>query len=224
MGDDGPVTNPRNTGPEPTSPPDATASRWSALRPKRGLLAATLLAVAAIDQISKIVAVDALEGKAPVDLLGEWFQLTLLRNPGAAFSMGTGSTWLFTTIQIVFIVAVAVGSKWLRTPWPTISAGLIAGGAAGNLIDRLFRDPSFYFGHVVDFLSVRGFAVFNLADSAITVGVIMLAAWIMFSPDVDEMTGDAKKETKREDAQTETETETETKTKREGAGEETADA
>nr|WP_240452569.1 signal peptidase II [Corynebacterium xerosis] len=210
------MTNPRNTGPEPTSPPDATASRWSALRPKRALLAATVLAVAAIDQISKIVAVDALEGKAPVDLLGEWFQLTLLRNPGAAFSMGTGSTWLFTTIQIVFIVAVAVGSKWLRTPWPTISAGLIAGGAAGNLIDRLFRDPSFYFGHVVDFLSVRGFAVFNLADSAITVGVIMLAAWIMFSPDVDEMTRDAKKETKREDAQT--------KTKREGAGEETADA
>ena len=201
------MTNPRNTGPEPTSPPDATASRWSALRPKRGLLAATVLAVAAIDQISKIVAVDALEGKAPVDLLGEWFQLTLLRNPGAAFSMGTGSTWLFTTIQIVFIVAVAVGSKWLRTPWPTISAGLIAGGAAGNLIDRLFRDPSFYFGHVVDFLSVRGFAVFNLADSAITVGVIMLAAWIMFSPDVDEMTGDAKQTTKRE-----------------GAGEETADA
>ena len=201
------MTNPRNTGPEPTSPPDATASRWSALRPKRGLLAATVLAVAAIDQVSKIVAVDALEGKAPVDLLGEWFQLTLLRNPGAAFSMGTGSTWLFTTIQIVFIVAVAVGSKWLRTPWPTISAGLIAGGAAGNLIDRLFRDPSFYFGHVVDFLSVRGFAVFNLADSAITVGVIMLAAWIMFSPDVDEMTGVAKKETKRE-----------------GAGEETADA
>ena len=214
------MTNPRNTGPEPTSPPDATASRWSALRPKRGLLAATVLAVAAIDQVSKIVAVDALEGKAPVDLLGEWFQLTLLRNPGAAFSMGTGSTWLFTTIQIVFIVAVAVGSKWLRTPWPTISAGLIAGGAAGNLLDRLFRDPSFYFGHVVDFLSVRGFAVFNLADSAITVGVIMLAAWIMFSPDVDEMTGDAKTETetKREDAQTET------KTKREGAGEETADA
>ena len=203
------MTNPRNTGPEPTSPPDATASRWSALRPKRGLLAATVLAVAAIDPISKIVAVDALEGKAPVDLLGEWFQLTLLRNPGAAFSMGTGSTWLFTTIQIVFIVAVAVGSKWLRTPWPTISAGLIAGGAAGNLIDRLFRDPSFYFGHVVDFLSVRGFAVFNLADSAITVGVIMLAAWIMFSPDVDEMTGDAK---------------TETETKREDAGEETADA
>lgn len=186
------MTNSRTPGSATNSPPDpAPARRWSALRPKRGLLAATILAVAAIDQVTKIVAVDALEGKAPVDILGEWFQLTLLRNPGAAFSMGTGSTWLFTTIQIAFIIAVAIGSKWLRTPWPTMSAGLIAGGAAGNLIDRLFRDPSFYFGHVVDFLSVRGFAVFNLADAAITVGVIMLAAWIMFSPDVDELTGDS---------------------------------
>ncbi|MFD5867660.1 signal peptidase II [Corynebacterium sp. NPDC060344] len=188
------MTNSRTPGSATSSPPDpAPARRWSALRPKRGLLVATILAVAAIDQVTKIVAVDALEGGAPVDILGEWFQLTLLRNPGAAFSMGTGSTWLFTTIQIAFIVAVAIASKWLRTPWPTISAGLIAGGAAGNLIDRLVRDPSFYFGHVVDFLSVRGFAVFNLADAAITVGVVILAAWIMFSPDVDEMTGDSKK-------------------------------
>lgn len=220
MGDDGAVTNAPNPGPDSTpgapeapdpgadATPVADAAAGSRpKRPKRGLLAATVLLVALIDQFTKVIAVSRLEGRPPVDVLGEWFQLVLLRNPGAAFSMGTDSTWLFTTIQIVFIVAVAVGSKWLRTPWPTISAGLIAGGAAGNLIDRLFRDPSFYFGHVVDFLSVRGFAVFNLADSAITVGVIMLAAWIMFSPDVDEMTGDAKKETKRE-----------------GAGEETADA
>ncbi|WP_295628862.1 signal peptidase II [uncultured Corynebacterium sp.] len=177
--------------PASTPPPDgaaAPASRWATLRPKRGLLAATIVAVAAIDQLTKIIAVENLENRPSIDLIGEWFQLTLLRNPGAAFSMGTGSTWLFTTIQIVFIVAVAVASKWLRTPWPAVSAGLIAGGAAGNLIDRLFRDPSFYFGHVVDFLAVRGFAVFNLADAAITVGVIMLAGWIMFSSDVDEMT------------------------------------
>lgn len=195
MGDDGRVTKSRAPGSATNSPPDpAPSRRWSALRPKRGLLAATVLIVAAIDQASKVFAVDALEGRAPVDLIGEWFQLTLLRNPGAAFSMGTESTWLFTTIQIAFIVAVAIGSKWLRTPWPTISAGLVAGGAAGNLIDRLFRDPSFYFGHVVDFLSVRGFAVFNLADAAITVGVIMLAAWIMFSSDVDELVGDSEKE------------------------------
>lgn len=149
-----------------------------------------MLVVAVIDQITKLLAVDALEGRAPVNVIGEFFQLTLIRNPGAAFSMGTDSTWLFTTIQIAFIIAVAVASKWLRTPLPAIAAGLVAGGAAGNLIDRLFRAPSFYFGHVVDFLSVRGFAVFNVADSAITVGAIALAAWIIFSRDVDEMTGE----------------------------------
>ena len=195
MGDDGRVTNSRTPGSATSSPPGpAPARRWSDRRPKRGLLAATVAAVAVVDQVTKIIAVDALEGEPPVDVIGQWFQLTLLRNPGAAFSMGTESTWLFTTIQIAFIVAVAVGSKWLRTPWPAVSAGLIAGGAAGNLIDRLFRDPSFYFGHVVDFLSVRGFAVFNLADAAITVGVIMLAAWIMFSSDVDELVGDSADE------------------------------
>src|SRR5699024_4507270 len=104
MGDDGRVTKSRTPGSATNSPPGpAPSRRWSALRPKRGLLAATVLIVAAIDQASKVFAVDALDGRAPVDLIGEWFQLTLLRNPGAAFSMGTGSTWLFTTIQIAFI-------------------------------------------------------------------------------------------------------------------------
>lgn len=207
MGDDGPVTNPRTPGSEaePTPPASSTtaSARWRELRPRRGLLAATVLAVAVVDQVSKIAAVNALEGKPSIDLIGEWFQLTLLRNPGAAFSMGTNSTWLFTTIQIVFIVAVAIASKYLRTPWPAVSAGLIAGGAAGNLLDRLFRDPAFYFGHVVDFLSARGFAVFNLADAAITVGVIMLAGWIMFSPDIDAMS-EAKKKQKKEQSPTTT--------------------
>lgn len=155
-------------------------------RPRRGLLVATVLAVALVDQVTKIIAVATLEGKPPVDVLGSWFQLLLLRNPGAAFSMGTGSTWLFTTIQIVFIVAVAIASRHLRTPMSAVAAGLIAGGALGNVIDRLFRDPGFYFGHVVDFLSVRGFAVFNIADAGITIGVLLLAAWIMFSPEPGE--------------------------------------
>lgn len=207
MGDDGAVTNAPNPGPDSTpGAPEAPDPRADATpvadaaagsrpkRPKRGLLAATVLLVALIDQVTKVIAVSRLEGRPPVDVLGEWFQLVLLRNPGAAFSMGTDSTWLFTTIQIVFIVAVAVGSKYLRTPLAAVSAGLIAGGALGNLIDRLFREPSFYFGHVVDFLSVRGFAVFNVADAAITVGVVLLAAWIMFSPEVDEIADGRKKD------------------------------
>lgn len=210
MGDDGAVTNAPNPGtdsapgapgaPDPgaAAAPAAAAPAASRVKsPRRGLLAATVALVALIDQVTKVIAVSRLEGRPPVDVVGEWFQLVLLRNPGAAFSMGTGSTWLFTTIQIAFIVAVVAGSKYLRTPLAAVSAGLIAGGALGNLIDRLFREPAFYFGHVVDFLSVRGFAVFNAADAAITVGVVLLAAWIMFSPDVDEL-ADARKKRARE--------------------------
>ncbi len=179
MGDDGAVMNQQNRD---AGAPEATGR--TALRPRRGALAAVAAAVVVIDQITKIWAVEALEHRPPVDVIGEWFQLTLLRNPGAAFSMGgEGFTWVFTTIQIAFIVAAIAVSGRLRTPWATASVGLIAGGAAGNLIDRLVREPSFYFGHVVDFLQVRGFAVFNLADSAITVGVIMLALWILFAPE-----------------------------------------
>ncbi|MEJ6020508.1 signal peptidase II [Corynebacterium sp. H113] len=166
-----------------TKPADTTQN--ARLKPLIGLLIATIVVVAVIDQISKIVAVGQLEGKPPIDVIGDWFQLTLLRNPGAAFSMGAESTWIFTSIQIVFIVLVGVFSKYLVTRTGAIAAGMVAGGALGNLIDRLFRDPSFYVGHVVDFFSVKHFAVFNVADAAITVGVIVLATWIVFSKDLD---------------------------------------
>lgn len=170
--------------------------------PRRALLGVVIVCVAIIDQISKVVAVNVLEGQPSVDVLGQWFQFTLIRNPGAAFSVGTSSTWIFTTLQILYIAAVAIFSKWLRSPISAIAAGLIAGGALGNLIDRLFRDPSFYLGHVVDFLSVRGFAVFNLADSAITIGVIILALWMVLSkePDLFAAQMEKEKELRREEA------------------------
>ena len=160
-------------------------SRKRKYYPRRGLLIAVIAVVAVIDQVSKLIAVAALEGQPRVSVLGEFFQLYLVRNPGAAFSFGTESTWVFTTLQIAYIVCAFVFAKWLRSPISAIAVGLISGGALGNLIDRLFRDPSFYFGHVVDFLSVRGFAVFNLADSAITIGVILLVVWLVFSKEPD---------------------------------------
>lgn len=153
--------------------------------PRRGLLISIIIVVAIVDQLSKIIAVETLEGRPRISILGDFFQLNLVRNPGAAFSFGTESTWIFTTLQILYIVAAFALSKWLRSPVSALAAGLISGGALGNLIDRLFRDPSFYLGHVVDFLSVRGFAVFNLADSAITIGVIVLVIWLVFSKEPD---------------------------------------
>lgn len=136
-------------------------------------MALIILGVAVIDQATKALMLSRLEPGVPVPLIGDWFRLLLLFNPGAAFSMGENSTWLFTTIQLTFVVVIAIAAPKIRDRGSALGLALIAGGALGNLIDRLFREPGFWFGHVVDFISVGGFAVFNLADSAITVGVVV---------------------------------------------------
>ncbi|WP_439648061.1 signal peptidase II [Corynebacterium lemuris] len=136
-------------------------------------MAVIILVVAAIDQATKATMLAWLEPGVPVPVIGDWLRFLLLFNPGAAFSMGENSTWLFTTIQLAFVIGVAIAAPRIRDRWQALGLALIAGGALGNLIDRLFREPGFWFGHVVDFISVGGFAVFNIADSAITVGVVV---------------------------------------------------
>ncbi|WP_425292303.1 signal peptidase II [Corynebacterium mayonis] len=121
-----------------------------------------------------------LEPGVPVTVLGDWFRLYLLFNPGAAFSMGQNSTWLFTTIQLGFVVGALIAAPRITQPWEAVGLALIAGGALGNLTDRLLRAPGFWFGHVVDYISVGRFAVFNLADAAITVGVAVFIASLFF--------------------------------------------
>jgi len=104
--------------------------------------------------------------------------LSLLRNSGAAFSLGSGYTWVFPLVTIAVVTWIAVLSRRLRsTPW-ALALGLVLGGALGNLIDRLFRAPGFLHGHVVDMVSLFGpyaqyFAVFNVADSCLSVGVVL---------------------------------------------------
>nr|WP_281178812.1 signal peptidase II [Corynebacterium humireducens] len=136
-------------------------------------MAVIILAVAAIDQATKALMLAWLEPGVPFPVIGDWFRFLLLFNPGAAFSMGENSTWLFTTIQLLFVVGISVAARRIHDRGQAFGLALIAGGALGNLIDRLFREPGFWFGHVVDFISVGGFAVFNVADAAITVGVVV---------------------------------------------------
>lgn len=134
---------------------------------------ATLLAVIIIDQLSKFAIVSALSPRQVVPVLGDWFRLYLVRNPGAAFSLGTDATPILASIQlaaVVLCIFLAFRSKSLFT---SLTIGLIGGGAAGNLCDRIFREPGGLRGHVVDFLSFWNFAIFNLADAAITVGVVL---------------------------------------------------
>lgn len=135
-------------------------------------MAAIIVIVAIIDQLTKILMLNILQD-GPIYLIGDWFRFRLLFNPGAAFSMGENSTWLFTCIQIAFVVGISIAARRVDDRWTAIGLALIAGGALGNLIDRLFRAPQFFIGHVVDFISVGSFAVFNIADSAITCGVVV---------------------------------------------------
>lgn len=143
------------------------------------MMAVIILAVAAVDQVVKAIMLSWLEPGVPVPVIGDWFRFFLLFNPGAAFSIGADSTWLFTTIQLTFVVVIAILAPKIRDRWQAVGLAMIAGGALGNLIDRLFRDPGFWFGHVVDYISVGGFAVFNIADASITCGVVVFVIAIL---------------------------------------------
>lgn len=138
-----------------------------------GLVVAVMLAIGAVDQGVKQLMLNWLEPGVPQPVIGDWFRFYLLFNSGAAFSMGENLTWVFTAIQLAFVLGALWFGPRMSSKWEALGVAMIAGGALGNLIDRLFRDPGFWFGHVVDYISVGNFAVFNLADAAITVGVVV---------------------------------------------------
>ncbi|MGV0391419.1 MULTISPECIES: signal peptidase II [Corynebacterium] len=145
-----------------------------------GMMAAIIVGVAVVDQAVKQLMLSILTEGEPLPVLGDWFRFYLLFNPGAAFSMGgAGSTWLFTTIQLAFVVGVAIAAPRITDRGQAVGLAMIAGGALGNLVDRLVREPGFWFGHVVDFISVGNFAVFNIADASITCGVVVFIIFLL---------------------------------------------
>ncbi|BAH49048.1 signal peptidase II [Rhodococcus opacus B4] len=141
---------------------------------RRLLLFAIAGAILATDLLTKILAVANIEPGRPVWLIGDVVSLRLVRNPGAAFSMATGMTWLLTLVAVGVVIGVVRIGRTLRSPWWALGLGLVLGGALGNLVDRFFRAPGVMQGHVVDFVSVGWWPVFNVADSAIVCGAILL--------------------------------------------------
>ncbi|WBO66893.1 signal peptidase II [Streptomyces camelliae] len=144
----------------------------------RGRRIAVLFAVAAfayaLDLISKTLVVAKLEGHEPIKLVGDLLELHAIRNPGAAFGFGGAFTVIFTLIAAaVIVVIIRLARKLYSFPW-AVALGLLLGGALGNLTDRVFRAPGVFEGQVVDFIAPKGFAVFNLADSAIVCGGILI--------------------------------------------------
>jgi signal peptidase II len=138
-----------------------------------GVLFAVAAFVLAADMVSKIIVVAKLSGRPPVRLLHGFLTLDYTRNAGAAFSIGTGATYVFGIVAIgVILVILRTARRLFSTPWAVV-LGLLLGGATGNLIDRLLRSPGVLRGHVVDWIQLPHFAVFNLSDSAISIGGVL---------------------------------------------------
>lgn len=135
--------------------------------------------VIAADVISKAVIVAKMPGHhPPIRLLGGLLTITLTRNGGAAFSIGTSMTIVFTAIAAGVIIYILRAARNLRSIGWAITLGLLLGGATGNLLDRIFRAPGLFQGHVVDWIELPHWPVFNLADSAVVcagVLVVLLA-------------------------------------------------
>lgn len=130
-------------------------------------------AVVAIDQFTKFLAITVLEGRPPVDVIGRLAGFTFYRNPGAAFGMGSNVTWVFALIAIGVLVAILVLSRKLGSLAWAVGLGLLLGGLFGNLVDRLFRQPGFFHGAVVDFIDLS-FFICNVADIAISAAAVTL--------------------------------------------------
>ena len=145
-------------------------------------IAVLAVLVLAADQTAKFAAILNLPSEEPVHVLGDVLVFYLVRNPGAAFSLGTGVTWIFT----LALAAVAVVIVWLavtrvRSRAWSVVLGLLLGGVLGNLGDRLFRPPAFGVGHVVDFISTPWMlpAIYNVADMFIVTMMIAVALLVV---------------------------------------------
>jgi signal peptidase II len=145
------------------------------------VLATVPVLVVLIDQLSKELALNYLTGEPPLRLLWGAVYLNLTRNSGAAFSLGSDYTFVFPIIAVIVLAGIVWLSRRLRSVAWGVALGLIAGGAVGNLGDRIFRAPAMFHGHVVDMISLfdeagRVFpagAIFNIADSALFCGVVL---------------------------------------------------
>ena len=135
----------------------------------------TAAVVLALDQLTKHLVVTNLAGRPPVDLIGEVVQLRYTTNSGGAFSLLTGAPLFFGIMAIVIVGGIIYASRRAKPLSLLVVLGLVLGGALGNLTDRLLRDEGLLRGEVVDFVKVGWWPVFNVADSCVVVGGILLA-------------------------------------------------
>ncbi len=170
-----------NDADSPSAVPDVRS------RSSRLLLALVVIAavVYLADLGTKTLAVARLVPGEPVQIIGDTVTFTLVRNSGAAFSMATGYTWILTIIALAVVATIIRFSRRLGSAAWAVGLGLVLGGALGNLTDRIFREPGPLRGHVVDFVSVGWWPVFNVADSAVVSGAVLLVVLTLLGYEYD---------------------------------------
>lgn len=145
----------------------------------------TTAVVLLVDQLTKTWAVATLEGQPDRQIIGDLLRFSFVRNPGAAFGLGGGGTIIFSLVAVVVAVVLFRMSTKLVSIWWAVALGLMLGGAVGNLLDRLFREPAPLRGHVVDFLRLPNWPVFNVADMSLVTAAVMIVALSLFNVSYD---------------------------------------
>ncbi|MFF0340685.1 signal peptidase II [Kribbella sp. NPDC004875] len=163
-----PVDDMSAGSPSSPAPPASRSWKWTALFGGVGLV------VLFLDQLTKALALAHLTPGEPVNVVGSLLKFNLIRNSGAAFSLGAGYTPYISAVQIIVAIGVIYLSRRLGSAGWSVAFGLLFGGAVGNILDRIFREPSPFHGHVVDFLQTPHWAIFNVADMAVTSAAILL--------------------------------------------------
>ena len=150
------------------------------------VVAIVAVSVIVLDQWTKSWAVTTMRprmvagGEVPIMLAGSWLQLIYTENTGAAFSLGTGVTWIFSLIAIIVVIVIIRTATRLGSMWWAVALGGLLGGAIGNLIDRLTRAPGVGRGYVVDFIQLPYWPVFNVADMCVVGSAILMVALTLF--------------------------------------------
>ena len=153
----------------------------------RPLIFTIALVVVVLDQITKFIAVSQLENQPPVSVIGNFLQFSFVRNPGAAFSIGTNITIVYSIFEIVVSLFIVLKSKLVVHRLWAVAAGGFLGGALGNLADRIFRSPGYLSGHVVDFIELPNYPLFNIADSAIVLSAIAAVVLSLRGIEIDQV-------------------------------------
>ena len=143
-----------------------------------------------LDFATKSWALSNLDSRNPIKIIGSFLQLTLVKNSGAAFSFAEGATFIFSAFACVVVSVIAYfAPKITSKGWSTV-LGLALGGILGNLSDRIFREPGLFTGHVIDWIELPNWPVFNIADSAIVIAAAI--AIVLSIKDISPIEGSNK--------------------------------